>query len=106
MIGVVLLGVLFDRPNRRRQAPVLSQTLKARSVSKKSSRLTAGAFGLRARTRRSSHVHVTRYFLPTTPCYRRIWLMGLKLMSAAAIFLSLACVGNANTEGGCGPGFH
>ena len=26
--------------------------------------------------------------------------MGLKLMSAAAIFLSLACVRNANAEGG------
>ena len=32
--------------------------------------------------------------------------MGLKLMSATAIFLSLACVQSANAEGGCGPGFH
>jgi hypothetical protein len=31
--------------------------------------------------------------------------MGLKLMSAAAIFLSLACV-QASAEGGCGFGFH
>jgi hypothetical protein len=32
--------------------------------------------------------------------------MGLKLMSATAIFLSLACAQSANAEGGCGPGFH
>jgi hypothetical protein len=32
--------------------------------------------------------------------------MGLKLISATAIFLSLACVQNAIAEGGCGPGFH
>ena len=32
--------------------------------------------------------------------------MGLKLMSATAILLSLAFVQSANAEGGCGPGFH
>jgi hypothetical protein len=32
--------------------------------------------------------------------------MSLKLMSAAAIFLSLACVQNASAAGGCGLGFH
>jgi hypothetical protein len=32
--------------------------------------------------------------------------MSLKLMLAAAIFLSLACVQSANAAGGCGPGFH
>jgi hypothetical protein len=32
--------------------------------------------------------------------------MGLKLISATAIILSLACVQNAIAEGGCGPGFH
>ena len=32
--------------------------------------------------------------------------MGLKITSAAAIFLSLVCVQSASAEGGCGPGFH
>jgi hypothetical protein len=32
-------------------------------------------------------------------------MVGLRLMSAAAIFLSLACV-QASAEGGCGFGFH
>jgi len=32
--------------------------------------------------------------------------MGLKLISAAAIFFSLASVQNASAEVGCGPGFH
>ena len=32
--------------------------------------------------------------------------MDLKLMSAAAIFLSLACVQSANAAVNCGPGFH
>jgi hypothetical protein len=32
--------------------------------------------------------------------------MGLRLMSATAILLSLVCVQSANAEGGCGPGFH
>jgi hypothetical protein len=33
-------------------------------------------------------------------------VMDLKLMSAAAIFLSLACVQSANAAVNCGPGFH
>ena len=33
-------------------------------------------------------------------------LMGLKITSAVAIFLSLVCVQSASAEGGCGPGFH
>jgi hypothetical protein len=32
--------------------------------------------------------------------------MGVKLVSAAAILLSLVCVQSASAEGGCGPGFH
>ncbi len=32
--------------------------------------------------------------------------MRLKLMSTAAILLSLACVQSANAAGGCGQGFH
>ena len=32
--------------------------------------------------------------------------MGLKLMSAAAIFFSLACAQSVNAASGCGYGFH